>query len=95
MVKKAELTGASEEAEGRCSSLVRSGRCSGRGRSRNDGRRWRRSPEAEQREEDDAKRHGGNGENDPSVLFIRRRDKWQVRESRSQKMDKLIKVSPR
>ena len=33
------------------------------------------APEAERHEEDDAKRHGGKGENDPSVLFIRRSDK--------------------
>ena len=31
-----------------------------------------RVPEAERREEDGAKRHGGIGENGPSVLFIRR-----------------------
>ena len=33
------------------------------------------APEGERRKEDDAKRHGGKGENDPSVLFIRRSDK--------------------
>ena len=42
-------------------------------------------PEVERHEEDDAKRHGGGGGNDPSVLVIRRSEKWQVRESRSPK----------
>ena len=42
-------------------------------------------PEVERREEDDAKRHGGDDGNDPLVLFIRRSEKWQVRESRSPK----------
>jgi hypothetical protein len=36
-------------------------------------------------EDDDAKRHEGKSENDPSALFIRGVDKGQVRESRSPK----------
>ena len=57
--KSRELTGASEEAEGRRSFPVRSGRCSAEVGAEMMVDGGGGVPEAERREEDDAKRHGG------------------------------------
>ena len=53
-----------------------------------------RAPQVERRKEDNAKRHEGERENDPSVLFIRAGDKCQVGKSRGREFGSEAQLSP-